>query len=152
MPSLPAAVRAGQRKAGIDTLATNPTVVGGLSTTPNQVTEIRVNAPGGTAGVPAANVLASAPGGEPIAAVWDADALMAATGRLVVVMDINWLDTLVHPTRGPQAAPLVENLAFYLSRLAAVPEPVAAAPSFSSTNPEPEPSESDPPDTVGPTP
>jgi hypothetical protein len=102
------------------TMATNPNALGGLTSTPHDVPSIRVAAPGGMAGVGGVNVLASTSEGVPIAAVWEGEHL-TGSGHLVVVMDINWLDS--GTGRGPLAADLVENIALFLSKLPEPPDP-----------------------------
>lgn len=96
----------------------------GLASNPFTVTEVLMDAPGGMAGVSGANVLASAPGNNvPVAAAWNASDL-DAQGRLVVVMDVNWLD----PSRkSAQANSLVQNLALFLSGLSNPPADVVTS-------------------------
>lgn len=91
----------------------NQAVVGGLANNPLAVTEVVMNAPGGMSGVYGDNVLAYAPGSQvPVAGAWDETDLVGTQGRLVVVMDVNWLD----PSRqGPQADAFAQNLALFLS-------------------------------------
>jgi hypothetical protein len=110
-------------------LPINPVVVGALADIPNTLSEVTVDAPGGMAGVPAANVLAATaiPEGTPIAAAWDR-ADVTGNGRLVVFMDINWLE----PSDGDTttAGPLLTNLATFLTGVAPA-APHATAPATS---------------------
>lgn len=115
-------------------MPTNPGAIDGLTSDPFDVTEVVVDAPGGMDGVEGANVLASAPDNDtPVAAAWNASDL-AATGRLVVVMDVNWLD----PSRkGPQAEALVQNLALFLSGLSSPPgDPVESSRALEGSEPQ----------------
>jgi len=73
--------------------AFNPAAVGGITTTPNALTEWSPAAPGGlaaTAGLDADNILTTGAGGVPVAAVWDSSELAGGAGRLVLMMDVNW--------------------------------------------------------------
>ena len=90
----------------------NPNAAGGLGTTPFTVTELVPSAPGGLGAVYGSNVLASSPlNARPIAGAWDTDDVVG-DGRLVVVMDVNWLDAI---WEGPQTYQLVQNIALFLS-------------------------------------
>jgi hypothetical protein len=63
-------------------------------------------APGGIAGVSGNHVFATGAGGIPVGAVWDSSDLVGGKGRLVVLMDVDWLsgDTT------PQRRPIIENI------------------------------------------
>jgi hypothetical protein len=82
--------------------------------------------------MPRNNVLAYSPENDiPIAAVWDSGDLVG-TGRLAVVMDVNWLDK---SWGGRQTFSLAQNLAFFLSGLPAPPA-APVAPFHKSTGTE----------------
>jgi hypothetical protein len=73
----------------------NPEARGGIAVSPNPVSALRLLSPGGIAGLTnPANILATGHGGVPVAAIWDKDDLVVRAGRLIVVMDTNWLHTL----------------------------------------------------------
>lgn len=75
--------------------AANPEAKGGITTTPNPVTELRLVSPGGIAGIEdPANVLLSGLGGVPVGAAWDKRDLVGRGGRLTIIMDTNWVSNL----------------------------------------------------------
>ncbi len=86
----------------------NPTVVYGIDDTPNTVTQVTMDAPGGMTGVEAENVVAEI-NGYTVAAVWGDAELQGGQGRFALFMDINWLDT------DPDPALLLENVARFLT-------------------------------------
>ena len=105
--------RLGDPYYALGPVPTNPGAIGGLSSTPFDVDEVVMDAPGGLAGVGGANVIAFAPGSQtPVAAAWDEDDMYYGRGRIALVMDVNWLD----PSRkGATADQWAQNLALFLS-------------------------------------
>jgi subtilisin family serine protease len=78
---------------------------------PNMLSTWRVSAPGGLDNVASQNVFADA-SGVPVAAVWGS-ADVIGSGRLALLMDVNWLeDGYWDPV---SAKSIVENLALFLS-------------------------------------
>jgi hypothetical protein len=106
-----------------DPLPVNPNVVGHLATTPHTVTSWTPDAPGGMAGVPDSSVFSyyqPAPSTKQVvAAAWNR-ASTSGHGRLVVFMDINWLEAASSAANWSDVA---ENVAFFLSGLASPPTP-----------------------------
>ena len=95
-------------------LPINSLAPGGLAQIPNDLTTVTVSAPGGMI-VPVKNVLASTDvlgTGTPIAAAWDRSDV-TGHGRVVVLMDINWLESSYGDTT--TAEPLAVNLATFLT-------------------------------------
>lgn len=103
-------------------VSVNPTVAHGVATTPNALSSWLVDAPGGMSGVAADNVFASA-GSVSLGAVWGSGDL-TGTGRVAVLMDINWAEPW---EQDDTAAPIAQNLAFFLSGLSAPPAPAQVA-------------------------
>jgi hypothetical protein len=95
-------------------------VVGGIATQPNILTGWAPIGPGVLTGVSAENVLAvgvpvSGIGPLPvIAAAWDSPQLRGP-GRLVVLMDIDWMN-VIDDRFTPWNEPFMENLAAFLAR------------------------------------
>lgn len=69
----------------------NQTVVGNLASAPNSVSSWTPNASGAISGVVDDNIFAYTSSNQVIAAAWDMDDLVDDAGRLVVMMDVNWL-------------------------------------------------------------
>lgn len=89
----------------------NSSVIDGLATSPNSLSDWMVDAPGGMAGVAPANVFATSPDGTvPVAAAWDGSDV-AGGGRLAIFMDINWLESYLDPD---SASAILENTAQFL--------------------------------------
>ena len=89
----------------------NPNAAGQIALTPNPLTAFFPGGPGGMAGlggVAGRNVLASN-GSIPVAGVWDESDMVSGQGRLVVVMDIDWL-------RFSKRTELVANVQMFLVR------------------------------------
>jgi hypothetical protein len=73
----------------------NPNAAGGIALNPQRLVDFIPSAPGGMAGlggVTARNVFISN-GSIPVAGVWDESDMNSGRGRLVVLMDIDWLGT-----------------------------------------------------------
>ncbi|MEO1064441.1 MAG: GDSL-type esterase/lipase family protein [Actinomycetota bacterium] len=90
----------------------NPGAVGGITTTPNPLAAFEPSAPGELTGweggiIPAANTLASN-GSVAVGGVWSGDMLRTGLGRLVLLMDVNWLEK-------PEIADVVENIQVFLA-------------------------------------
>src|SRR5262249_22140372 len=68
----------------------NPTARGGIATMPNTLTSWVPNGPGELFGIAGANVLATIGDGI-VSGVWSEADLMGNAGRIVLMMDINWL-------------------------------------------------------------
>lgn len=66
--------------------------IDGLTRYPNFLSEWTPAAPGGMAGVRGTNVTTTAPDGTPTGAAWDQSEMANGKGRLVIQMDINWLE------------------------------------------------------------
>jgi len=86
--------------------AFNPGALGGISTMPNALTTWVPDAPGGIAGVSGNRVFATGAGGIPVGAVWDSSDLVGGNGRLVVLMDVDWLSE----NTAPQRRSIIENI------------------------------------------
>jgi hypothetical protein len=100
----------------------NQGVVGDLATKPFPITSWTPAAPGGLTGVLPANVFASAVQRKteqtfPVAAAWDRPSVNGG-GRVVIFMDVNWPEV---DWRGENWAQVAQNVAFFLSGLAAPP-------------------------------
>ena len=97
----------------------NSSAIDDVATIPNTLTTWLPSQPGGIAEVDSSNVLTSTTfGGQLTAtgAVWDGSSLTAGTGRLAVLMDINWLESETwDPTTSTQMAVNVER--FLMSSL-----------------------------------
>lgn len=75
--------------------AINPSAKGGIATSPNLVTQLRLVSPGGIAGIQdPTNVLLTGLNNAVVGAVWDKTDLVGRGGRLTVIMDTNWLNSL----------------------------------------------------------
>ena len=85
----------------------NPTAVGGLTTTPNTLSTWSAGGPGGMAGVAGDNVVVTGAGDVVIGGAWDESDMTGGAGRIVVLMDVNYLAV-------GGAAEIVENLAAFL--------------------------------------
>ena len=70
----------------------NPLVIDGLATTPNTALQWEPSAPGGLSGVSARNVTTRSAGGLATGAAWGSGDLNGKKGRLVIQMDVNWLE------------------------------------------------------------
>ncbi|MCX6526138.1 MAG: SGNH/GDSL hydrolase family protein [Actinobacteria bacterium] len=73
----------------------NPNAAGRIAVSPQLLTAFIPNGPGGMAGlggVTDRNVFVSN-GTIPVAGVWDETDMVSGRGRLVVIMDVNWLNT-----------------------------------------------------------
>jgi hypothetical protein len=70
--------------------AFNPTARGGITMKPNVLTSWFPNGPGEIFGISGANVLATI-GDAIVSGVWNEADLMGNAGRIVLMMDINWL-------------------------------------------------------------
>jgi hypothetical protein len=104
----------------------NATAVGGITTGPNALTFWSPSAPGGLVGVAGANVLATGAGGVAVGAVWDSGSLVGGSGRLVLLMDVNWF------SGGGAEIPVIANIERFID------DPpttlTLAGPLFTSTN------------------
>ena len=95
----------------------NPTAVGGITTTPNALTSWCPISPGGIGGVNGVsgpNVLVSRFDGVPVGAAWDSTDLVGGTGRLTLLMDVNWFTQACGP-------PIIENIENFLQNDAGEP-------------------------------
>jgi hypothetical protein len=72
----------------------NPGARGGITTSPNVLTTWRPFAPGEIFGISGANILASI-GQAIVAGVWGEQDLVGNAGRIVLMMDVDWLDNVV---------------------------------------------------------
>ncbi len=87
----------------------NPGAVGNVTTDPNALTFFPADAPGGMDGVFEDNVLATAPNGTPVGAVWDSPSLAGNAGRLTLLMDSDWL-----LEDSPARRAIVENIQTFI--------------------------------------
>jgi hypothetical protein len=97
------------------------------SVVPNALTTWSPGQPGGMVGVDPSNVLAStAFGGQskPTAAVWDRSNMTSGSGRLAVLMDVNWLESETWDQ--PSATDMAVNLEHFLT---------SSIPTVNATNP-----------------
>lgn len=92
--------------------AVNPRVRSGIATTPNAISQLRLVSPGGMAGIESENILATGLNNVPVAAIWDKDDLVTRGGRLSVIMDTNWLNSLAFADN----LELLENLIGFMCR------------------------------------
>jgi hypothetical protein len=90
----------------------NPAAKSGVATNPNVVTQLRLVSPGGLAGVEPENVLVSGLNSVPVGALWDKDELVGRGGRLSIMMDTNWLNSLAFADN----LELLENLIGFMCR------------------------------------
>ena len=97
-------------------LPVNQDVIGGLATTPNAVSQWQPSAPGAIGNVASRNVLTYA-NDRVTGAAWAADDVVGG-GRVVVLMDINWLQ---QGFRSASWTGLAENIALFLSGLPTPP-------------------------------
>lgn len=100
----------------------NENVVGNLASNPNSISTWSPISSGGLGGVSADNIFATSTSlGGVVAAAWDIDDLIAGSGRMVLMMDVNWFES-----RRTQLE-LIENIEVFLSggesTGIAVPEP-----------------------------
>ena len=86
----------------------NQSVVGNLAQSPNSLTTWSPSASGGMAGVAANNIFASTSGGGVVAAAWDMEDLIGDSGRMVLMMDVNWLS-------GTNQLNTLENIEVFLA-------------------------------------
>ncbi len=102
------------------------TAAGGITTGPNTLTFWSPSAPGGLVGVAGANVLATGAGGVAVGAVWDSGSLVGGSGRLALLMDVNWF------SGGGAEIPVIANIERFID------DPpttlTLAGPLFTSTN------------------
>jgi hypothetical protein len=93
--------------------AINPNVVGAIARNPNPVSDWVPSAPGGMGGLgglPDPNILATGASDFPVGGAWiDAD-MVSGSGRLTVLMDVNWFDNF----SGDNVA-FIDNLEVFLS-------------------------------------
>lgn len=92
--------------------AVNPDAKSGITTTPNTLSQLRLVSPGGLAGVEPENILATGLNNVPVGAIWDKDDLIGRGGRLSVMMDTNWLNSLAFADN----LELLENLIGFMCR------------------------------------
>jgi hypothetical protein len=92
--------------------AINTDAKSGIATTPNTLSQLRLVSPGGLAGVEPENILATGLGNVPVGAIWDKDDLVGRGGRLSVMMDTNWLNSLAFADN----LELLENLIGFMCR------------------------------------
>jgi hypothetical protein len=106
----------------------NSGVVRNLASRPFALNSWQPDAPGGLSNVPPDFVLAyhglDPVSGTPIAAAWDSSVVLGQ-GRLVVLMDINWI---APASSGDNWAEVAQNLALFLSNLTVPPANPVAAP------------------------
>ncbi len=102
----------------------NPSAAGGITTSPNALTTWTPSAPGGLSGVSGANVLVTGAGSVPVGAVWDSGDLVGGSGRLTLLMDVNWFDN-------PGRIQVIENLLQFIDDVPALL--TLAGPLFTST-------------------
>lgn len=71
----------------------NSSALGSITTNPNTITTFNPSAPGGMGGLgslPDSNILVTGVEDVPVGAVWNSSDLTGNTGRLVIIMDVNW--------------------------------------------------------------
>lgn len=100
-------ITAGNQETILPPYLFNATAVGNAATSPNALTTFSPIAAGGMTGVAANNVLVRDGNSVPIGAVWVQSDMTGGTGRLAVIMDVNWTVGLFH-------AEVVENLETFL--------------------------------------
>jgi hypothetical protein len=103
-------------------ISVNQTVIGGLATTPYRVTQWHVGAPGAMGNVAPENVLTFA-GAKVTGAAWGPE--QSGNGRLVVLMDIDWLRP---EYRAGTWGDFAQNIALFLSGMSAPPGPRVVLP------------------------
>ncbi|GAC16799.1 PEP-CTERM sorting domain-containing protein [Aliiglaciecola lipolytica] len=85
----------------------NQSVVGNLASAPNTITSWSPNASGGMTGLAADNIFATSTStGNAVAAAWDMSDMVDASGRMVLMMDVNWLGTQLN---------VLENIEIFLA-------------------------------------
>jgi hypothetical protein len=101
----------------------NDEVLGGIATTPNQVSYVRMVSGGGIGGLPltSRHVLATNGIDKVVAAVWEANDLVENAGALSVAMDAEWL---ANPD--PENLELIENLQEFLTGSPFINQPPVA--------------------------
>jgi hypothetical protein len=93
--------------------AVNASAKGGIATTPNLVSQLRLVSPGGIAGIEdPANVLLTGLNDAVVGAIWDKTDLVGRGGRLSVIMDTNWLNSLTFADN----LELLENMLGFMCR------------------------------------
>ncbi len=73
----------------------NSSALGSIKTNPNVLSAFSPGAPGGMGGLgslPDSNILVTGAGNVPIGAVWNSTDLVGNTGRLTIIMDVNWFE------------------------------------------------------------
>ena len=80
----------GSNRDFLGTATFNPNAVGGITSTPNVLTTWAPNGPGEITGISGANVLATSGNGI-VAGAWDEANLTGSAGRIVLMMDVDWL-------------------------------------------------------------
>lgn len=95
--------------------AFNPEAAGNLTKDPNTIVNWNPSASGGLGGTSLRNTLAFGAGGAAVGGVWDSMDLVGNSGRLTLLMDVNWFSTT-----GREAP--IENIQTFLSG-AAVSQP-----------------------------
>jgi hypothetical protein len=80
----------GSSRDFLGTATFNPNALGGITSTPNVLTTWAPNGPGEITGISGANVLATSGDGI-VAGVWNEANLTGSAGRIVLMMDVDWL-------------------------------------------------------------
>jgi FecR protein len=97
----------------------NPGARGGITTSPNVLTTWRPNGPGEIFGISGANILATI-GEAIVAGVWGEQDLVGNAGRIVLMMDVDWLSNVVPgPCDLACRRAIIENLLTFIDDPAA---------------------------------
>jgi hypothetical protein len=111
----------------------NLTARGGITTAPNSLSTVFPNGPGELFGLSGANILATI-GERIVAAVWDSTDLVGDAGRIILMMDVNWLSDQTS-LAGCNAVCLQNIIDNFLTFLGEPAGPLAlTAPLFRSVN------------------
>jgi hypothetical protein len=96
----------------------NPGARGGITTSPNVLTTWRPNGPGQILGISGANILATIREAI-VAGVWGEQDLVGNAGRIVLMMDVNWLESVVPACDAACRRAIIENLLTFIDDPAA---------------------------------
>jgi hypothetical protein len=110
---------------GSEPEAVTTNAIDDVSAVPNALTSWTPSQPGGIGDVGSANVLTSTTFGNQVlatGAVWDGSTMVSGSGRLALLMDINWLETQTWDQT--TATQMVVNLERFL--MSALPVPASA--------------------------
>src|SRR5262249_23177892 len=93
----------------------NPTARGGITTSPNTLTIWAPNGPGIISGISNGNVLATI-GESIVAGVWSSSDLRGNAGRMVLMMDVDWLSDEISLEQCDAACrqAIIQNLVTFL--------------------------------------